>query len=75
VDRTPTQRSFEQRSFPTRKIRLDCDLYRPHSVRASEGDAACDHDFEVAPTVTQATFAIWSCTKCRRAFKFEAWNN
>lgn len=75
MDRTPTQRRFEPRSLRPRKIRLDCDVYRPHSVRESEGDAHCNHDFEVAPTVTQDTFAIWNCTKCRRAFRFEVWNN
>jgi hypothetical protein len=74
MDRTP-QRGFDQRPVRPRKIRLDCDVYRPHSVRESEGDARCDHDFDTAPTLTQDKFATWNCTKCGRAFKFEAWNN
>jgi hypothetical protein len=56
-----------------RKIRLDRDLYRPHSVRASGGDADCDHDFEPAPSVKEPDFAVWNCTKCGRAFKYETW--
>ena len=75
MDGTATQTSSEQRAFRPRKLRLDCHIYRTHSVRESDGNAACDHDFEVAPTVTQAKFAIWNCTKCRRAFKFEVWNS
>jgi hypothetical protein len=56
-----------------RKIRLDCDLYCPHSVRASRGDVECDHDFESAPTAKGANFAVWNCTKCGRAFRYETW--
>jgi hypothetical protein len=63
----------EQRRRPPRKIRLDCDLYCPHSVRASGGNAECDHDFESAPTAKGADFAVWNCTKCGRAFKYETW--
>ena len=69
----PTRTTPEQRPRRPRKIRLDCALYCPHSVRASAGDADCDHDFETAPTVTHADFAVWSCTHCARAFKFETW--
>jgi hypothetical protein len=57
-----------------RKIRLDCEVYCPHSVRASSGDADCDHDFEIAPTVKQAEFAVWNCTRCGREFKYEIWS-
>ena len=56
-----------------RKIPLNGDVYSPHSVRASAGDADCDHDFEAAPTVTHADFAVWNCTRCGRAFKYETW--
>jgi hypothetical protein len=63
----------EQRRRRSRKIRLDCDLYCPHSVRASGGNAECDHDFESAPTAKGADFAVWNCTKCGRAFKYETW--
>ncbi len=65
--------AHDERSRRPRKIRLNCDLYRPHSMRASRGDAGCDHDFESAPTVTEADFAVWNCTRCGRAFKFETW--
>jgi hypothetical protein len=58
-----------------RKIRLDCDRYCPHSVRASAGDANCDHDFETAPTAMRADCAIWNCTRCGRAFRFEMWKS
>jgi hypothetical protein len=63
----------EQGRRRPRKIRLDCDLYCPHSVRASGGNAECDHDFESAPTAKGAEFAVWNCTKCGRAFKYETW--
>ncbi len=56
-----------------RKIRLDSDTYCAHSMRATHGDADCDHDFEVAPSVTEPTFAVWRCTKCSRAFRYEVW--
>ena len=58
-----------------RKIQLDCHLYCPHSVRASAGDANCDHDFEAAPTAMQADFAVWNCTRCGRLFKYEIWKS
>jgi ribosomal protein L37AE/L43A len=58
-----------------RKIRLDRNLYSAHSVRATSGDAKCDHDFEVAPTAKQADFAIWNCTRCGRVFRYETWKS
>jgi hypothetical protein len=58
-----------------RKIQLNGDLYSPHSVRASAGNADCDHDFEAAPTVRHADFAVWNCTRCGRAFKYETWKS
>jgi hypothetical protein len=61
-----------ERRLP-RKVRLDSYLYRPHSLRASDGDVNCDHDFEVAPSVTGAEFAVWKCTRCSRAFRYETW--
>jgi len=65
----------EQRPKRPRKIRLDRDLYCAHSVRANGGDANCDHDFEPAPTVREADFAVWKCTRCGRAFKYEIWKS
>ncbi|HUD25380.1 MAG TPA: hypothetical protein VMQ45_06830 [Burkholderiaceae bacterium] len=65
--------TLQQRPNQPRKIRLDCDRYRQHSVRASAGDADCDHDFDAAPTMTEADFAVWHCTRCGRAFKYETW--
>ena len=73
MDATRTRGMPERRSPRPRKIRLDCDVYCPHSVRASAGDAGCDHDFELSPTVRQPRFAIWNCTRCGRAFKYEIW--
>jgi hypothetical protein len=43
-------------------------------MRESDGDPDCDHDFEVGPNVQQASFAIWNCTVCGRAFRFDVWN-
>jgi hypothetical protein len=63
------------RPRPPRKIRLDCEVYCPHSVRASSGDADCDHDFDLQPTVVRPRFAIWMCTRCGRSFKYEVWNS
>jgi len=59
----------------SRKIQLDCNLYCSHSVRASAGDAECDHDFEAAPTVAKADFAAWTCTRCGRVFRYEIWKS
>ena len=56
-----------------RKILLDSDIYCPYSARESDGNAKCDHDFEDEPNVTQETFAIWNCTICGRAVRFEIW--
>jgi hypothetical protein len=75
MDSSHTQGGLEQRSFPPRKIHLDCDVYCPHSLRESAGDVDCDHDFEIEPTVEQQGFAIWECTKCGRAFKFDVWDS
>ena len=69
VHATPEQRLRQQ----PRKVRLDSDLYRSHSLRASAGDANCDHDFEAAPSATGADFALWKCTKCSRVFRYETW--
>jgi ribosomal protein L37AE/L43A len=59
----------------SRKIQLDRDRYRSHSLRASGGDTNCDHDFEPTPTVQADNFAIWKCTKCGREFKYETWES
>jgi hypothetical protein len=75
MDTTHTRESAEQRPPRPRKIGLDSHVYRPHSVRASAGDADCDHDFESAPTVRQSDFAVWNCTRCGRAFRYEIWNS
>ena len=74
MDSTRTREAPGQRLPRPRKIRLDCDVYRPHSVRASSGDADCDHDFEIAPTVKRDDFAVWNCTRCGREFKYEIWS-
>jgi hypothetical protein len=57
-----------------RKILLDSHVYCPYSMRQSEGDVHCDHDFDEGPNVAEATFAIWNCTICGRAVRFETWN-
>ena len=57
-----------------RKIRLDCNLYSSHSVRASGGHADCDHDFDPTPTGAETSFAVWTCTRCGREFRYETWN-
>ena len=74
MDSTRTREAPGQRLPRPRKIRLDCEVYCTHSVRASSGDADCDHDFEIAPTVKQADFAVWNCTRCGREFKYEIWS-
>jgi len=58
-----------------RKIQLAGDLYCVHSLRASAGDAQCDHDFEPAPAVKHADFAAWNCTRCGRVFRYEIWKS
>jgi|SRR2546421_1244296 len=74
MDTTRTRETPQQRPPRPRKIGLDGDVYCPHSVRASSGNADCDHDFEPAPTVKQADFAVWNCTLCGREFKYEIWS-
>jgi hypothetical protein len=64
---------LDERPPVPRKIKLDSDVYCPHSLQASDGNVDCDHDFEPAPTLAGANFAVWTCTKCRRAFKYEVW--
>jgi hypothetical protein len=70
-----TQTNLEQRRLRPRKIQLDCETYCPHSVRASAGKADCDHDFDPSPSVRQPNFAIWNCTRCGRAFRYEIWSS
>jgi len=64
---------FDWRHPRPRKIKLDAGVYCPSSLRVSEGDADCDHDFEPAPGLVQPTFAVWKCTKCGREFKYYVW--
>jgi hypothetical protein len=71
MDPTQTREAPGQRPPRARKICLDSAVYCLHSVRASAGDPDCDHDFEQTPTVKQADFAVWNCTRCGRAFKYE----
>ena len=59
---------------PRRKLLLDSHVYCPYSMRQSDGDQDCDHDFEIEPDVTQETFAVWNCTVCGRAVRFDVWN-
>jgi hypothetical protein len=73
METTRTREVPQQRPPRARKIPLDSDLYCPHSVRASEGNFLCDHDFNSAPTVRETKFAVWNCTRCGRAFKYETW--
>jgi hypothetical protein len=65
---TPRHKPFR------RKILIDSHLYCPYSMRQSEGDVHCDHDFDEEPSVTEATCAIWNCTICGRAVRFDTWN-
>jgi len=69
----PGRGAPENRQQRPRKIRLDRNLFVPHSVRESGGDSDCDHDFEPAPTIREPDFAIWKCTRCGREFKYETW--
>jgi hypothetical protein len=68
------QKLPEHRQHRPRKILLDCDVYCSHSMRQNDGDPECDHDFEDLPNVRQTTFAIWNCTMCGRAVRFDVWN-
>ncbi|HEX4596633.1 MAG TPA: hypothetical protein VH278_02520 [Burkholderiaceae bacterium] len=72
--KTQNSRGREQQRTPPRKILLDSDIYCPYSMRESHGDVHCDHDFEDHPNVTEASFAIWNCTICGRAVRFDVWN-
>ena len=76
VDTTTWTREAPRSGEPVkpRKIHLDSALYCPHSVRASAGDAGCDHDFEHKPTERRDAYAIWSCTRCGRSFRYETWS-
>jgi hypothetical protein len=74
IDTAETVEAPAQRAPRARKINIDREIYCPHSVRARAGDISCDHDFDPAPTVKQATFAIWNCTRCGREFRYEVWS-
>jgi ABC-type ATPase with predicted acetyltransferase domain len=76
VETTTRAREALRRGGPVRprKIHLDSDLYCPHSVRASAGDARCDHDFESAPSEKREKYAVWNCTRCGRSFRYETWS-
>jgi hypothetical protein len=69
-----TQKLLEHDQHRPHKILLDCDIYCPHAMRESDGDPECEHDFEDLPNVVQTTFAIWNCTICGRAVRFNVWN-
>lgn len=71
----PGRGASENRLRRSRKIRLDRNVYVPHSLRESGGDSDCDHDFELAPTIREPDFAIWKCTRCGREFKYETWKS
>jgi hypothetical protein len=58
-----------------RKILLDADIYCPYSMHQSDGDPHCDHDFEDEPNVAEAAFAIWNCTICGHAVRFDIWHS
>jgi len=74
MDTTQIPKTPERPQYGSRKILLDSDVYCPYSMRQSHGDVHCDHDFEVEPNVVQSTFAIWNCTICGRAVRFDVWN-
>lgn len=73
MSRLLTEMALEQRRLP-RKILLDSHVYCPYSMRQSEGDVHCDHDFDEEPNLVEAAFAIWNCTICGRAVRFDTWN-
>ncbi|HEV3020541.1 MAG TPA: hypothetical protein VGY49_16130 [Burkholderiaceae bacterium] len=75
MDKAAIRKSPEQERYRPRKIVLDSEVYCRHSVRQSDGDIHCDHDFEAEPNVVEARFAIWNCTICGRAFRFDAWSS
>jgi hypothetical protein len=65
---------FPERQYQRRKLLLDSHIYCPYSMRQSDGDVECDHDFDVEPNVEEASFAVWNCTICNRAVRFDVWN-
>ena len=73
MNKHETQEALEQPRFK-RKILLDSHVYCQYSMRQSNGDPHCDHDFEQEPDVAEASHAIWNCTICGRAVRFETWN-
>ena len=73
MERTRMHDPLERPKYQPRKILLDSDVYCPYSMRESDGDADCDHDFEMEPNVAQASYAIWNCTLCGRAVRFDVW--
>lgn len=75
MDKTAMGKFPEHQRYQPRKIVLDCDVYCLHSMRECDGDVDCDHDFEIAPNVAEARFAIWNCTICGRAFRFDSWSS
>jgi hypothetical protein len=74
MTKTEKEKDPEHARYRPRKILLDPDVYCPYSMRESDGDADCDHDFEEEPSVTQGSFAIWNCTICGRAVRFDLWH-
>ena len=74
MDKTETRKALQHQRYRPRKLLLDSDVYCPYSMRESDGDSECDHDFEIDPNVTQTTFAIWNCTICGRAVRFDVWH-
>ena len=74
MDRNQKQSPSGHPQYRPRKVLLDSNVYSSHSMRQSDGDADCDHDFEIEPNVKQPTFAVWNCTICGRAIKFDVWN-
>lgn len=73
MTKTAMETTLEQKRF-RRKILIDSDIYCSYSMRQSEGDLHCDHDFDKEPSVTEASHAIWNCTICGRAVRFDTCN-
>jgi hypothetical protein len=74
MSKTQAGKIPDRQRYESRKIRLDPDVYCAHSRRESDGDVHCDHDFEDHPNVRQPSFAIWNCTVCGRAVRFDLWH-
>lgn len=55
-----------------RKIALDPQIYRMHSMVEHNGDPDCDHDFD--PRQRTDHVATWTCTKCGRKVDVEVWD-